>query len=438
MSNLQPNLDRFTATNTNVGQEAEMFDLVSHKPLHVNKATFKGGLDAPAHRWFRLTPSFGPSLVDKVLNEFGASTDSVVLDPFTGAGTTQIECKLQGISSFGFEINPFLHFVSSNCVDWGRDYKEGCKNLKNIEDHFLQLSEKLRNKDLELCDLEIPPIHNVYRWWRKDVLKEMLILKASIDNICKKKTWRDFFRLALAGVLVPDLTNVTLGRLQLFFIDREEDCIEAWPIFKLHCDKMLEDLYNVSSISAKSSIFHTDATNPIVDGEYKADFVITSPPYPNRYSYVWNTRPHLYLLDFFKAKDEASGLDKKTIGGTWGTATSILNKGIIAPAHDAVDQAASRVVEQIREQDNMMANYVMKYFNMLMMQIVAMAPYLKSGAKVAYVVGNSRSKGVYIETDVILAQIFEGLGYNINNIERFRKRNSGVDLYETIVFATKK
>ena len=75
---------------------------------------------------------------------------------------------------------------------------------------------------------------------------------------------------------------------------------------------------------------------------------------------------------------------------------------------------------------------------MLMNQIQAMEPYLKRGAKVAYVVGNSRTKNVYIETDIILAKIFEGLNYKIDNIERFRKRHSGIDLFETIVFATKK
>jgi hypothetical protein len=57
--------------------------------------------------------------------------------------------------------------------------------------------------------------------------------------------------------------------------------------------------------------------------------------------------------------------------------------------------------------------------------------------QVAYVVGNSCVKDVYVETDVALGKIFEGLnlGYRTKNIERFRKRNSGVDLYETIVFA---
>ena len=53
----------------------------------------------------------------------------------------------------------------------------------------------------------------------------------------------------------------------------------------------------------------------------------------------------------------------------------------------------------------------------------------------SYVVGNSRVKGEYIETDAILGSIFQGLGFTVNKIERIRKRHSGKDLHESIVYA---
>lgn len=60
---------------------------------------------------------------------------------------------------------------------------------------------------------------------------------------------------------------------------------------------------------------------------------------------------------------------------------------------------------------------------------------LSPNAKVAYVVGNSEIKGVYVETDVLLSKIFATMSYSKTYINRFRKRNSGQDLYETIVYA---
>ena len=79
----------------------------------------------------------------------------------------------------------------------------------------------------------------------------------------------------------------------------------------------------------------------------------------------------------------------------------------------------------------------MKYFNLLAQQITAMDSLLKDNAKVAYVVGNSWLKGVYVETDILLAQMFEGLGYQVDGVERFRRRNSGKDLFESIVYVRK-
>ncbi len=69
-----------------------------------------------------------------------------------------------------------------------------------------------------------------------------------------------------------------------------------------------------------------------------------------------------------------------------------------------------------------------------------MDPFLAKNARVAYVVGCSRIKEVFIETDVMLAQIFEGLklGYRVSSIDRIRKRHSGKDLHESIVYAWKK
>jgi hypothetical protein len=62
---------------------------------------------------------------------------------------------------------------------------------------------------------------------------------------------------------------------------------------------------------------------------------------------------------------------------------------------------------------------------------------LQPHAKLAYVVGCSELKGIYVETDVLLAKLIErlGLGFSINTIERIRKRNSGKNLHESIVYA---
>ncbi len=147
----------------------------------------------------------------------------------------------------------------------------------------------------------------------------------------------------------------------------------------------------------------------------------------------------MYLLDMMTEAREASDLDQRTIGGTWGTATFRLAKGVIEPAYPAIADIVVPIAEQIRATDNLMANYLVNYFNQLARQIVTMNDLLSSEAKCAYVVGCSELKGVYVETDVLLAKVFEGLdlGFRVQAVERIRRRHSGRDLHESIVYVYK-
>jgi hypothetical protein len=421
-----------------------MEDKINYTPITSQEATFKSGARKKIHNWFRLTPSFGPDLVDIMLKKLHHREGELVLDPFCGASTTLIQSRLNQVDSIGFEINPLLYFVGKTSLNWGLDPAALEASLLRLEQRFNGLSKKLEGIGVEECGLPIPKIHNVYRWWRKDILKELLILKEVIRSPELDRERKDFLSLGLAGVLVPDLTNVTLGRLQLHFINRDNDDIRVFDTFREHIGMMIDDMRIIraeyAGQEAAAILYHTDATDiRHLNLDRKVNMVITSPPYPNRYSYVWNTRPHLYFLDIFENPAQASGLDSKTIGGTWGVATSHLMKGEIEPLYPILAKVVSPIVARIRQKDNLMANYVIKYFNLLARQIVEMERIAAEDIRIAYVVGNSEIKGVYIETDVLLARIVEGLGlgYGVSEITRFRKRNSGVDLYESIVYAAK-
>ncbi len=414
---------------------------VESRRLHVRDATFKGGLASRVHRWFRLTPSFGPDLVNKILNDMNTPHGAVVLDPFAGAGTTLIEAKLEGHTAIGFEINPLLHFVCKASLEWSLDSDGLRDNLTRIGETFAQQRANASGRSLDQLGYSAPPIHNVYRWWRSDVLLDLLLLLDSIRSCISEPKRAQFFQMAVAGVLVPDLTNVTLGRLQLHFIDRSSHDIRVWDTFEAHVKRMISDLEDVRQLSeiGQAEVHNVDSLNLPVMSLPHVDRVVTSPPYPNRYSYVWNTRPHLYLLGFFRSAKDSSQLDLNTVGGTWGTATSVLSKGRVEPALKVIEREVLPLTEEIRKQDNLMANYVIKYFNGLARQIASQDPLLKNGAQLAYVVGCSCIKGVYVETDVLLARVFEGLdlGYSVSRIERFRRRHSGKDLHESTVYAVK-
>ncbi len=158
-------------------------DKITYKAIKNSKATFLSGTKKEVHQWFRLTPSFGPDLVDIMLEQMNYKKGDIVLDPFCGASTTLIQCKLNGIDAFGFEINPLLHFVGKTCINWDLEESRAKAALKKIISTFNKKLIYYKDIPLSDTDLKIPNIHNVNRWWREDVLKELLILKSSIKQI---------------------------------------------------------------------------------------------------------------------------------------------------------------------------------------------------------------------------------------------------------------
>jgi len=405
--------------------------------------TFKGGQAQPAHRWFRLTPSFAPDLVRSYVERFGLDESSIVLDPFAGRGTTPIECKRLGISCVGIELNPLLHFAGSVSLDWGLNHSD----LQNSADRIQSDAQGLRKQFANLSSeqfaskigVEYPKIHNIHRWWREDVLRDLLAIKYGVKKHAPNARQRDFLLLALANILV-DAASVTIGRLQLHFIDRTKVNIDAIELFSESCNRAIFDLAQLASMNETDCRIingNSMRINEILMG-HEFDAVITSPPYPNRYSYVWNTRPHLYFLDIFDTPRQAATLDCETIGGTWGTATSRHQKGEYSFTSEQAQDATASIVEEIRPKDNLMANYVAKYFDDLGVHIGSLKRHLRKDGKCAYVVGNSRIKGSIVETDEILARIFENHGFMVEEREEIRRRNSGKELHETTVVAIKR
>ena len=100
-----------------------------------------------------------------------------------------------------------------------------------------------------------------------------------------------------------------------------------------------------------------------------------------------------------------------------------------------MQEVVGSIVDEIRGKDLLMSNYVAMYFDDLFTHILELKKKLKNNAVCAYVVGNSRIKKSMVETDVLLDGLFQQAGFSSIRLEEIRRRNSGKELHETIVFA---
>ena len=305
----------------------------------------------------------------------------------------------------------------------------------------------------EKLGISLPKIHNVFRWWDKDVLKDLLVAREVLKRLDEEEKYKRFLWVGLASTVI-EVANVERCHPTISFADnpfnlrrnnkKQQNNINknVVQLLSSRLERMLIDLKNIKetvgdNIHTNVQIIKGDSRylTRLIDGDI--DVVITSPPYPNRYSYVWETRPYLYFFEIFKTPKEASDLDMISIGGTWGRATFILKDGVIKPLNKNVEDAVGGIVEKIREHSNLLANYVQKYFNDMYVHFTELSKVANDSARCAYVIGNSKIKGVEIPSDVVLAKLLECVGFNMDKIVRIRNRLGKRGLYEAIVYATK-
>lgn len=402
----------------------------------IGDITFLSGQRESVHRWFRLTPSYSPGLVRFMFQKLDCNEKTLVLDPFSGRGTTAIESQKAGYPFDGIEINPLLCEVANKSLDWALDVGKLQKiHSRLIADIKAQISKyKALSCDeySKISGVPIPPIFNVFRWWQPDVLKELLIIREALRKTVPKNCLSPFWLAICSSCL--DCANIHRNHPTISFDDGHTRTILPLVDFENNVFQIFDDLEQISKQDAvlKSQVHLGNSCSNLSSViSNRIDRVITSPPYPNRFSYIHTTRPQLYFMQLIDDAGVATNIDLEAIGGTWGRATSVLDSCEVKPEVEIADLLHYRA--SLNAESQLMCNYATKYFNMLFKHLVELKKVARKGFRGAYVVGNTRLKGVEIYTDVILAQIAERAGFKTDEIVVFRKRGGKKKLYETAV-----
>lgn len=394
---------------------------------------FNGALSEPVHRWYRLTASFSPAFVRRVL----AGRVSVrVLDPFAGVGTTLVESGKLGHKAFGVELNPFLFDVAALKATVRRD------DIPDLQKHATAAATAYRRAERETRGVRmaswrkgalhppIPNLHAIEKWWAWPLLRRLLLLRQAIDEATPVSSRaRMFLRIALADVAMAldqqSHTSLSYPGLGSRF--------EPGGPFDATVSEMIEDLgqHNLTG-DARCIQGDSRSLDRLLLGQ-EFDLVVTSPPYCNRFTYTRQTRPMLYFLGYFNETRQSGDLDVRAIGGTWGRATDRLRRVIVEPAPEI--RPALRRIRKLEQISRFAHNYAVEYFNSLYAHLHSLQGHLNQQGELHYVVGTSYLHGVEVPADRMLGDIMQAAGYDVTSIDRVRRRHSKKDLYEAHVMA---
>jgi len=395
--------------------------------------TFKHNQHLGRHGWLRLTPAYSVKLVTDILKEKKNAVK--VFDPFSGTGTTALCAAYLGRQGVGLEINPFLAWFSS-------------VKAKQFTPAVIQRTRELSASIADVSSspnspkAAPPPIHNISRWWNDTELDFLCGLKACIhDDAPTGSEERALLLVAFCRVVIK-LSNAAFNHQSMSFKTGDT----AQSLLDLSCnhsDLFQEELAFVLAGAADNPatslrIIMGDARKPSRYLKDKHDILITSPPYPNRISYIRELRPYMYWLEYLTNGRDAGEFDWQAVGGTWGIATSRLSDW--KPSGDAyVPRQLRKALTDISSPNNkngdLLANYVAKYFEDMWQHFGDVRKVLNDEAEAHYIVGNSTFYGTLLPVEEIYKEMLEHAGFQDVRIVKIRKRNSKAELYEFDVTA---
>lgn len=396
--------------------------------------TFRANMGVGRHGWLRLTPAYGVRLVRERLVDL--PEHSIVIDPFSGTGTTPLAAAELGHIGQSVDVNPFLIWLGN------------VKTRHYSSETLLAATEAARNVLADArChkqenDLWQPSLFQIEKWWSPGALHSLKALRHAIDQ--HEGQVRDLLEITLCRSLIS-CSNAAFNHQSMSFKEAGDvpalfDMDDAEKTFANFDKEMATILESARfDLLGSATVHHGDSREGVADLA-PADLVLTSPPYVNRMSYIRELRPYMYWLRYLDQASDAGDLDWKAIGGTWGTATSKLNSWV-PEVETPADEPMRKVCDLIRQDGGkngpLLATYVHKYHHDMWLHFQAITPQVKPQGKVSYIIGNSTFYKHEVPAHDWYAIMLRALGYTNVKIEIIRKRNSNKALFEYDVTGTK-
>lgn len=417
------------------------------RPPRRDELTFRANLRDTRHGWLRLTPAYSIHLVGELLARSGRAPGPV-LDPFCGTGTTALVCAERGIEAATCDINPFLLWLTA-------------AKARPYEDATLRVFRRAARGVAQAIGARgdgcwVPAIHRIERWWDEPTRAALGRALAFIrrEQPALGGAASDLLLVAFCRAMI-DSAQVSFAHQSVSF--RKPPTAErggasdgpASPVptarqQRLALEAAWRSAVDQVALGAASPIVRPPTTL-LVDARALGSAlaagcvrtVITSPPYPNRMSYVRELRPYMYWLGYLTDSRQAGELDWQAIGGTWGCATSRVGRWQPPAGSDVPARGFPQLVAAIGAHSPLLGSYVHKYFHDMVEHCRAIHRALRPGGAVHYVVGNSKFYDVLVPTEQLLAELLGSAGFEAAQVETLRKRTSKKELFEFLVSARK-
>lgn len=292
------------------------------------------------HGLHKYPAKFFPELPRWLIKRYSQEND-MILDPFSGSGTTNVEALLLKRHSVGIDVDPFSRFIST------------VKVTPLAKEELIEAQESLFNaveayQPALVSESDIPSFPYRDNWFNREIILELAYLKKSIESLDQSKPVKDFFRVCFSSIIrsvsnADDNCTRTVIRKVLKKRVNPSDVLRKFvETVMVKVPKMIEFSQNVPRNITVNFPENMDARNIKYDAGV-FDLVLTSPPYANAVDYPRTHQLELYWLGF--ADGTLTPLKKKHVG------TESVSSQDYRTRHQIGVEEADSVIEKIFEQD---------------------------------------------------------------------------------------
>lgn len=402
------------------------------------------------HYAFRYPAKFHPPVIRQLISQYSVPGD-LCLDPFNGSGTTLVEASVQGRHSVGFDVDPVAIFVSSvksKILDVDDLNKSIAPVLSKVEDLYethpriskmlsADIGPRVFSKIVKHENLLLPAIPKLHHWFRNTMIVQLARIKQIIRSENLAKEYEDFLMLCFAGSIRScsnaDPTPVSGLEVTSHMLRLEEEGreIDAIAIFLKKVRATIKgareyaDAIN-TPVTARSVL--QDARK-IQSGKYRADVIITSPPYHSAVDYYRRHQLEMFWLELTKSNSTRQALIPSYIG------RAKVPKKNHPEVYPKMGRFSSECERYMRSLSESRADDFLHYYWSMSEVFGCMSGAMKENGKCVFVVGNSQFRGKEIPTPEIFAELarphfnlVDVQWYPIKNRYMSYARHNGADI----------
>ncbi len=397
--------------------------------------SFQANKARAAYRWYKYKEAFSASLIEYLLHHYKIGAGRL-LDPFAGSGTALFVASAMGLDAEGIELLPIGQQIigAKKCLeqdftadDWATlrrwsatqpwkqsEIKHILPELRITRGAYPEPTREAIKRYLTAWENENERVRTILRFALLCVLESVSYTRKDGQYLRwdyrsgRRQGQKQFDKGAIL-----DFDHAICAKLEEIITDVHGTSEQA-PLFPPDKLKGGLQLFNGSCLNALPAL---------ADETY--DAVITSPPYCNRYDYTRTYALELALLGI--GEKELAHLRQQMLSCTVeNRAKDLLAmnprwSGALAAADQqellrAVLQYLDHQKLQGRLNNNGIPRMVRGYFYEMACVIAECHRAMKPGALLVMVNDNVRYAGASISVDLLLSDIAEQLGFQVENI----------------------